>query len=70
MRAQAKTSQYEVESLRQEREYTKLQHERELRDAHAKAEADFKRAQVKPWQINGLRVADAIFQRRQKVART
>ena len=41
-----KSLQYEVESLKQERDFKRLQHERELRDVQAKAEADFKRAQV------------------------
>lgn len=46
LRAQIKTLQYELDSFKQERELTNLRHEKELRDAHIKAEADFKRAQV------------------------
>lgn len=47
LRAQVKTLQYELESFKQERDLTNLRHEKELRDAQAKAEADFKRAQVR-----------------------
>lgn len=36
-----------MESLKQEREYNSLRHEREVRDAQVKAEADYKRAQVR-----------------------
>lgn len=46
LRAQLKTLQYELEAFRQEREFTNLRHEKELRDVQVKAEADFKRAQV------------------------
>lgn len=46
LRAQLKTLQYELEAFRQEREFTNLRHEKELRDAQVKAESDFKRAQV------------------------
>ena len=45
-RAQVKTLKYEVDALKQEREVTKLQHDKEVRDAQTRAEADFKRAQV------------------------
>ncbi|KAL8739264.1 MAG: hypothetical protein Q9190_007865 [Brigantiaea leucoxantha] len=46
LRAQIKALQYEVESLKQDRDFTNLQHEKDLRDAQMKAEADFKRAQA------------------------
>ena len=46
IRAQVKTLQYELESFKQEREFNNLRHEKELRDAHVKAEADFRKAQV------------------------
>ncbi|KAL9096462.1 MAG: hypothetical protein Q9165_001459 [Trypethelium subeluteriae] len=46
LRAQINTLQYEVESLKQERELTLLRHEQELRDTQNKAEADFRRAQA------------------------
>ncbi len=46
LRAQIKTLLYEIESFKQEREFTNLRHEKELRDAQTKADADFKRAQV------------------------
>lgn len=47
LRAQINTLLYEIESFKQEREYTNLRHEKELRDAQSKADADFKRAQVR-----------------------
>jgi mitotic spindle assembly checkpoint protein MAD1 len=46
LRAQIKTLLYEIESFKQEREYTNLRHEKELRDTQTKADTDFKRAQV------------------------
>jgi mitotic spindle assembly checkpoint protein MAD1 len=46
LRAEVKTLQYELLALKQDRELTNLRHEKELREAHRKAEADFKRAQV------------------------
>lgn len=50
LHAQLKKFQYEVDAFRQEKEMMKLRHEKELRDVQAKAEADFKRAQVGgPW---------------------
>ncbi|KAF2839492.1 mitotic spindle assembly checkpoint protein-like protein MAD1 [Patellaria atrata CBS 101060] len=45
LRAQINTLQYELDSLKQERELTALRYQKELRDAQAKADADFKRAQ-------------------------
>ena len=48
LRAQIKTLQYEVDSYKQDQEVARLRHEKELRDVQAKAEADFKRAQVRP----------------------
>ena len=47
LRARLKTLQYEVDAFKQEKEMTRLRHEKELRDARARAEADFKRAQVR-----------------------
>lgn len=38
--------QYEVDALKQERSLTDIRHQEELRAVQAKAEADFKRAQV------------------------
>lgn len=46
LRAQLRNAQYEVDSMKQERELTDLRHEQELRDARNRAEADFKRAQA------------------------
>lgn len=46
LRAQIKTLQYELESFKQERELSKLRHDKELRDVQFKAEEVFRKAQV------------------------
>nr|POE93659.1 spindle assembly checkpoint component mad1 [Quercus suber] len=46
LRAQLNTVQYELDSLKQDRELHALQHQQELRDTQSRAEADFKRAQT------------------------
>ncbi|KAK3707048.1 coiled-coil domain-containing protein mad1 [Vermiconidia calcicola] len=46
LRSQLHTLQYEIDSLKQERELTSLQHQSEIRDVQNRAEADFKRAQA------------------------
>ncbi|EON63832.1 hypothetical protein W97_03060 [Coniosporium apollinis CBS 100218] len=46
LRAQLRTLQYELDSLKQDRDLTALQHQKELRDVQTKAEADFRRAQL------------------------
>ncbi|KAF4536335.1 M protein repeat protein [Lasiodiplodia theobromae] len=46
LRAQINTLQYELESLKQEREMSTLSHQAELRDAQNKAEAEYQRAQA------------------------
>lgn len=46
LRAQLKAAQYELDSLKQERELHELHHQQELRDAQNRADADFKRAQA------------------------
>ena len=46
LRAQIKTLQYEVSSLKSDREFEKLRHEQDVQDVRAKADADFKKAQV------------------------
>lgn len=46
LRAQRNALQYELDSLKQERELKVLQHQGEIRDVERRAEADFKRAQV------------------------
>ncbi|OCL11538.1 mitotic spindle assembly checkpoint protein-like protein MAD1 [Glonium stellatum] len=46
LRAQINTLQYELDSLKQEREVTNLRHQKELREVQNKAEADFRRAQA------------------------
>ena len=47
LRAQVKTLQYELESFKQERELSKLRHDKELRDVQLKAEEVFRKAQVR-----------------------
>ncbi len=46
-RAQIKTLQYELESFKQERELSKLRHDKELRDVQLKTEELFRKAQVR-----------------------
>ncbi|KAK6004550.1 hypothetical protein QM012_008412 [Aureobasidium pullulans] len=46
LRAQLNTLQYELDSLKQEKELTALQQASEIRDAEQRAERDFKRAQA------------------------
>ena len=46
LRAQLRTVQYELDSLKQERELTELRHQQDLRDVQSRAEGDFKRAQT------------------------
>ena len=46
LRSQLHTLQYELDSLKQDRELVALQHQQELRDVQNRAEADFKRAQA------------------------
>jgi mitotic spindle assembly checkpoint protein MAD1 len=46
LRAQLRTLQYELDSIKQERELASLETQNELRDVQARAEEDFKRAQT------------------------
>lgn len=46
LRAQLRTLQYELDSLKQERELATLETQHELRDMQARAEEDFRRAQT------------------------
>ncbi|KAL8755518.1 MAG: hypothetical protein Q9199_003572 [Rusavskia elegans] len=46
LRAQIKTLQYEVTSLKSEREFERLRHEQDVQDVRAQADADFKKAQA------------------------
>lgn len=46
LRAQVKTLQYELDSFKQERELSKLRHDKELRDVQLKAEELFRKAQA------------------------
>ncbi|KAL8973857.1 MAG: hypothetical protein Q9197_001892 [Variospora fuerteventurae] len=47
LRAQLKSLQYEVNSLKSERECERLRHEQALQDVQERADADFKKAQVR-----------------------
>lgn len=46
LRVQISTLQYELENLQQEKEFTALAHEKELRELQVRAGADFRKAQV------------------------
>ena len=46
LRAKIKTLQYELDSMKQEREYASMRHEKELRDVAMKAEETVRKAQV------------------------
>ncbi|KAL1311526.1 hypothetical protein AAFC00_001647 [Neodothiora populina] len=46
LRAQLNTLQYELDSLKQEKELATLEHQSEIREIEYRAEADFKRAQA------------------------
>lgn len=46
LRVQINKLKYELENQQQERELLTLQHNKELRDLQARAEADYKKAQV------------------------
>jgi mitotic spindle assembly checkpoint protein MAD1 len=41
---------YELENIKQDRELEALRHEKELRDLQLKADADFRKAQVSPYE--------------------
>ncbi|KAI5291484.1 coiled-coil domain-containing protein mad1 [Ascosphaera aggregata] len=46
LRVQISTLQYELENLRQEKEFMALSHEKELRELRVRADADFRKAQL------------------------
>ena len=46
LRTQINTLRYELENLKQERDLSELRHEKELRDLQARADADYRKAQV------------------------
>lgn len=52
LRVQLSTLKYELENVKQERELEALRHEKELRDLQLKADADFRKAQVSPYNRN------------------
>lgn len=47
LRVQVNTLTYELENIKQERELAALRHEKELRELQVRADADFKKAQVR-----------------------
>jgi hypothetical protein len=47
LRAQINSLKYELDNIQQERGLLTLQHEKELRDVQLKADADFKKYQVR-----------------------
>lgn len=47
LRVQVNTLTYELENIKQERELVALRQEKELRDLQLRADADFKKAQVR-----------------------
>lgn len=47
MRVQVSTLKYEIENIKQEQELQTLQHEKETREMQVKADADFRKAQVR-----------------------
>jgi len=61
LRTQIKTLEYELASLKQEKELIVLRHEEELRDAHTKAETEIRRAQVSYILVTKTRLADLII---------
>lgn len=50
LRGQLRTLEYEIASLRQDKEVTALRHAEELRDVQKQAEAEIRRIQVSPFQ--------------------
>ena len=51
VRAQLRTLEYELDSLKQEKDLTKLKHEKEIRDLHTKHEAEVKKLQVRKLRV-------------------
>lgn len=61
MRAQLNTLQYELDTLKQEKELATLEHQGELREIEKRADADFKRAQAAETAANAAhRKAEAL----------
>lgn len=48
---QLSTLKYELENIKQERELEALRHEKETRELQLKADADFRKAQVRRYKI-------------------
>ncbi|KAL9027362.1 MAG: hypothetical protein Q9196_004106, partial [Gyalolechia fulgens] len=59
LRAQVKAMQYEVNSLKSEREFERLRHEQALRDVQERADADFKKAQVGEAPLESFQARDS-----------
>lgn len=69
LRVQINSLKYELESLKQERELSALQHEKELHEVQARAEEDYKKAQVgNPTSTRYLRctLSNSVLSRRRK----
>jgi hypothetical protein len=47
LRVQISTLRYELDNIKQERDLSELRHEKELRELQARADADFRKAQVR-----------------------
>lgn len=68
LRAQLKSAQYALDSLRRERELHDLHQQQELRDAQSRADADFKRAQAAEAAANtATKKAEAVTRQVQEV---
>ena len=63
LRAQLASLQYELDSLKQERELNGLSQQQEFRDLQSRAEADFKRAQAADTECNAARRKAEALQR-------
>ena len=53
LRVQVNTLRYELENIEQERDLAALRHEKEVRDLQARADADFRKAQVNTMDCSG-----------------
>ncbi|KAK4556191.1 coiled-coil domain-containing protein mad1 [Recurvomyces mirabilis] len=69
IRAQLNTLQYELDSLKQERELTNLHHQQEVRDALSRSENDFKRAQAAEAASNAAKAKSDALVRELQVTR-
>jgi hypothetical protein len=55
LRVQVNTLRYELENIEQEQDLAALRHEKEVRDLQVRADADFRKAQVRiQWIVLGV----------------